>query len=486
MSFAAFHFAEPRWLWLAAAGAGFAGAVALARRERAPRTTGADGFAAFCRLNSRRRTARPGGGSRNTAALAVAFAGLALARPQWGSVESAKTWVGEDVVFVLDCSCSMMTTDVLPSRLERAKFAILDFVQRQSHGRVGLVAFAGSAFIQCPLTFDYGAFEETLMAVDDNTIPIPGTDIGRALNEAYRAIGQRQPPQIDRAGDRRRGFGTVKADGDQQVSSGLYAARHLATNGVVVFTIGVGTPAGKEIQYVNAAGQRELVRDAKGNIVRSRLDETTLREIARGHRRQLFSARRARRRPDASAPGDSRAGCRQRLARVREKRRGPFSLVHRGHAGAPGRRIAHRHAAEKFSGIIMKLLAPFESKAVFPLPMNRSDCRQVLDCAGPLALSDCAGLEKRQRAAALPDAVAPASARFVSRPLWTIREVLKRSMNLTLVGTSRGDVPARIIAGGTVAPLNVARTAQRAVPNGFRGSRRNLFRRILFLGDRAG
>ena len=134
----------------------------------------------------------------------------------------------------------------------------------------------------------------------------------------------------------------------------------------------------------------------------------------------------------------------------------------------------------------MKSLAPFESKAVFPLPMNRSDCRQVLDCAGPLALSDCAGLEKRQRAAALPDAVAPASARFVSRPLWTIREVLKRSMNLTLVGTSRGDVPARIIAGGTVAPLNVARTAQRAVPNGFRGSRRNLFRRILFLGDRAG
>src|SRR5208283_1974393 len=178
--------------------------------------------------------------------------------------------LGEDVVFVLDCSRSMLATDVMPSRLQRAKFSILEFVRRQSHGRVGLVAFAGSAFIQCPLTFDYDAFEETLLSVDDNTIPIPGTDIGRALNEAYRAMDQAS----------RRKMIVLVTDGEDLEKSGVAAAKNLAANGVVVFTIGVGTSAGKEIQFANAAGQMQLVRDAGGQIVRSRLDETTLREIA--------------------------------------------------------------------------------------------------------------------------------------------------------------------------------------------------------------
>jgi Ca-activated chloride channel family protein len=202
--------------------------------------------------------------------LAFAFAGLALARPQWGHTKSSQTWLGEDIVFVLDCSQSMTATDVLPSRLQRAKFSILDFVRRQSHGRVGLVAFAGSAFIQCPLTFDADAFEETLLSVDETTIPIPGTDIGRALNEAYRALDK----------NARHKMVVLVTDGEDLEKSGVAAAKRLATNGVVVYTIGVGTPAGKEIQTRNAAGQPELLRDAKGQIVRSRLDETTLREIA--------------------------------------------------------------------------------------------------------------------------------------------------------------------------------------------------------------
>jgi Ca-activated chloride channel family protein len=178
--------------------------------------------------------------------------------------------LGEDVVFVLDCSRSMLATDVMPSRLQRAKFSILEFVRRQSHGRVGLVAFAGSAFIQCPLTFDGDAFEETLLSADEKTIPIPGTDIGRALNEANRAMDK----------NARRKMVVLVTDGEDLEKSGIAAAKRLATNGVVVFSIGVGTPAGKEIQTVNAAGQPELLRDAKGEIVRSLLDETTLREIA--------------------------------------------------------------------------------------------------------------------------------------------------------------------------------------------------------------
>jgi Ca-activated chloride channel family protein len=142
--------------------------------------------------------------------------------------------------------------------------------RKQSHGRAGLVAFAGSAFIQCPLTFDVDAFEETLLSVDENTIPIPGTDIGRALNEACRAMDK----------NARRKMVVLVTDGEDLEKSGVAAAKKLATNGVVVFTIGVGTPAGKEIQIRSAAGQPELLRDAKGEIVRSQLDETTLREIA--------------------------------------------------------------------------------------------------------------------------------------------------------------------------------------------------------------
>ena len=106
--------------------------------------------------------------------------------------------------------------------------------------------------------------------MDENTIPIPGTDIGRALNEAYRAMDKGSRCKLV----------VLVTDGEDLEKSGVAAAKNLATNGVVVFTIGVGTPAGKEIQTVNAAGQTELLRDTKGEIVRSQLDEKTLREIA--------------------------------------------------------------------------------------------------------------------------------------------------------------------------------------------------------------
>jgi Ca-activated chloride channel family protein len=270
MNFDGFHFAEPRWLWLAAVAPVLLALLhrqaTIARRKQLAQMASPHFVVELTTSHSpaRRRF------KNMLLIVSFATAGLALARPQWGSVATDKAWLGEDVVFVLDCSLSMTTTDVLPSRLQRAKFAMLDFVRKQSHGRVGLVAFAGSAFIQCPLTFDYGAFEETLLSVDEKTLPIPGTDIGRALNEAYHAMDK---------GSRHKTVVLV-TDGEDLEKSGIAAAKNLTTNGVVVFTIGVGTPAGKEIQTVNAAGQPELLRDAKGEIVRSQLDETTLREIA--------------------------------------------------------------------------------------------------------------------------------------------------------------------------------------------------------------
>lgn len=270
MNFADFHFATPQWLWLAA---GAPVLLALLQRRAA---------------NARRRQLAQMASPRFVAQLTVShsparrhakdllllaafvLAGLALARPQWGSVETGNAFVGEDVMFVIDCSLSMTTSDVAPSRLERAKYAILDFVAKQSHGRVGVVAFAGSAFLQCPLTFDTDAFQETLMSLDEKTLPVPGTDLGRALLEASRAMDKTA----------RRKLVVLVTDGEDLEKSGVAAARRLATNGVVVFTIGVGTPAGKQIQTLNAAGQMEPLRDASGQPVISHLDEATLRDIA--------------------------------------------------------------------------------------------------------------------------------------------------------------------------------------------------------------
>jgi len=277
-NFAHFHFAEPAWLWLAVLAPALLALLhrhaAGARREELERMVAPHFVRELTSSHSpvRRRF-------KNGLLLAAfALAGIALARPQWGKVETAGGLVGEDLVFVLDCSRSMLTTDAQPDRLDCAKYAILNFVQRYARGRVGLVAFAGSAFTECPLTFDYDAFDETLLTMDDKTIPDLGTDIGQGLEEASKDMDKHS----------RRKLVVLMTDGEDLEKTGLATAKSLATNGVVVFTIGVGTPAGKEIQFVNAAGQREWVRDAKGNLVRSRLDERSLREIAQSTGGQFY------------------------------------------------------------------------------------------------------------------------------------------------------------------------------------------------------
>ena len=204
--------------------------------------------------------------------LVVAAMGLALARPQWGERPLAEQQLtGEDIMFVLDCSKSMWSTDVAPNRIERARLALLDFVKHRSGGRVGLVAFSGGAFLQCPLTFDYAAFSDALMDVDDKTIAVPGTDIGLALAESVKTMDQNSRHKVV----------VLLTDGEDLERGGVDAAGKLAKQGVVIYTIGVGTPAGSEIQTLNDRGQVEFVRDKDGQPVLSRLDETTLRDIAR-------------------------------------------------------------------------------------------------------------------------------------------------------------------------------------------------------------
>jgi Ca-activated chloride channel homolog len=278
MDFTHPHFAEPFWLWLAvAAPVGLAllhRHAATARRRQLAQVASPRFVEALTRSHSplRRRI------KQVLLLLAVACVGLALARPQWGELHSTDQGLGEDLVFVLDCSRSMLAADVPPDRLQRARLAIQDFVQRYGRGRVGLVAFAGSAFLQCPLTMDYDAFERALRAVDERTIPVPGTDIGRALREAYRGMDRQS----------RRKLVVLVTDGEDLEKTGVTTAESLATNGVVVFTVGVGSPAGTEIRYRDQAGNLQLVHDAQGNVVRSRLDGETLRAIAQATGGQYY------------------------------------------------------------------------------------------------------------------------------------------------------------------------------------------------------
>jgi Ca-activated chloride channel homolog len=264
------HFAEPHWLWLAFCGPMLLFALqrysAWMRRRQLAQVAAPEFLGALTRSHSRARRRV----KEVLLLLAVVGMGLALARPQWGEQTENSQLLGQDIIFLLDSSRSMLATDVSPSRLDRAKLAILDFIQRHHHGRIGLVAFAGQAFLQCPLTFDYGAFQDSLRDIDAKTIPVPGTDIGRALDEGYRALDKNERQKLL----------VLLTDGEDLEKGGARTAEKLAKGGVVVFTIGVGTPAGAEIVMFTEQGKPELVRDSKGEVVRSRLDEPVLRSIS--------------------------------------------------------------------------------------------------------------------------------------------------------------------------------------------------------------
>lgn len=208
------------------------------------------------------------------ALLALVLLGAAAAGPRWGVAETVQRAAAEDVVFALDTSRSMLVKDLRPSRLERAKAAIASFVQRKGTGSVGLVAFSGQAFLQCPLTRDYDAFYRALGETDTRSIPVSGTDLARALEEAESAF----------AANRNRKLVILLTDGEDLEAGGVDMARKLARKGLVVHTVGVGTESGGTIAVVGPDGLPDTLRDEEGNPVTSRLDEATLTKAAEATR----------------------------------------------------------------------------------------------------------------------------------------------------------------------------------------------------------
>ncbi len=201
---------------------------------------------------------------------AVASAIITLARPQWGFTWEETKQKGLDIVVAIDTSKSMLAEDITPNRLQRAKLAALDLMQQAKSDRLGLVAFAGGAFLQCPLTIDDNAFRQSLEALDVNIIPQGGTAVAEAIRTAMGAFKEENNFKVL----------VLFTDGEDNDEGALEAAQLAAKEGMKIFTIGIGTAEGEILRVKDAKGRTDYLRDAEGNAVKSRLNEGLLQQIA--------------------------------------------------------------------------------------------------------------------------------------------------------------------------------------------------------------
>ena len=195
---------------------------------------------------------------------------IALARPQWGFTLEEVKQRGLDIVVAIDTSKSMLAEDIAPNRLARAKLAALDLMQQAKSDRLGVVAFAGNAFLECPLTIDETAFRQAVEALDVNTIPQGGTAIADAIETAQTAFKEGENYKVV----------VLMTDGEDHDSGAIEAAKKAAQSGVRIYTIGIGTPEGELLRVKDAQGQPNYVRDDQGNVVKSHLNQELLEQIA--------------------------------------------------------------------------------------------------------------------------------------------------------------------------------------------------------------
>src|SRR5438105_4741170 len=203
--------------------------------------------------------------------LALALAILALAKPRWGYTYEDVKRRGLDLLFAIDTSRSMLSNDVAPNRLERVKLAAQDLITELQGDRAGLIAFAGRAFLQAPLTIDYDAVVESINDLETKTIPEGGTNISDAITLAIQTFGK------SAMGNRAL---IIFTDGEELSGDAVKSAKAAADAGVRIFTVGVGTPQGSLIPVGGNDGGAAFVKDPAGQVVKSKLDENRLREIA--------------------------------------------------------------------------------------------------------------------------------------------------------------------------------------------------------------
>ncbi|MDZ7342219.1 MAG: VWA domain-containing protein [candidate division KSB1 bacterium] len=204
--------------------------------------------------------------------LAILFMILALAKPQIGTKLEEVKREGVDILIAIDVSLSMQAEDIKPNRLEKAKHMVSNLIDLFQGDRVGLIAFAGVPFVQCPLTLDYGAAKMFLEIMDTNLIPQPGTAIGAAIMKAMETFDQRE---------RKHKVLILITDGEDHEGEPLKAAELAEKDGVVIHTVGIGSVQGVPIPLYNESGRNVgFKKDRDDQVVTSKLDEITLEKIA--------------------------------------------------------------------------------------------------------------------------------------------------------------------------------------------------------------
>jgi Ca-activated chloride channel family protein len=196
---------------------------------------------------------------------------LTLANPQIGSKLSEYKRKGIDVIIALDISNSMLAEDIKPNRLERAKQTISKLIDKMQSDRIGLIVFAGDAFVQLPLTTDYSAAKLFLSVVEPDLIPKQGTAIGQAIDIAVNQF---------KTDDKVKKTLLIITDGENHEDNAVSMAEEAAAKGFTVFTIGMGSTNGAPVPLIRNGRRVGFIKDANGSVVTSRLNPELLQQIA--------------------------------------------------------------------------------------------------------------------------------------------------------------------------------------------------------------
>ena len=202
--------------------------------------------------------------------LALAFIIGAISQPQFGSKLVTSKRKGVELIIALDVSNSMMAEDIKPNRLERAKRAIAKLTERLRNDKIGLVVFAGQAYVQLPITTDYVSAKLFLDAINTNIVPVQGTAIGAAIQMAIKSF----TPEF--TGSK---AVIVITDGENHEDDAINVAKEAHEKKIIIHTIGMGLPQGAPIP-VGGSGSRDFLKDKQNNIVVTKLDENMLTQIA--------------------------------------------------------------------------------------------------------------------------------------------------------------------------------------------------------------
>lgn len=263
-------FAHSDWLWLLLV-------IPILLLGRIWADSRSDGVISALTANRLRDVLVKGGSSWRSAwifGLQLAALGLfivALCRPQWGEEKRELKESGRNILIAIDTSRSMLATDVTPDRLTRAKLAAQDLLMSLAGDRVGLIAFAGQAYLQAPLTTDHEPILESIQTLDTTSVPQGGSDVTKALRIAIEAV--------EKSPARSHGLILFSDGGDQSANLAAFT-KQAAEKRILVLTVGVGTEAGALIPNPDPSMPGDFVRDSSGNVVQTKLDSRVLQEVA--------------------------------------------------------------------------------------------------------------------------------------------------------------------------------------------------------------